>query len=294
MTRMRYQRLALSMFLCLSLLGLTFTADLSAQAASPTFGSVEFQARIQPTGGRAEPVRSLPFYLLRKSVADIRREAEEAEPPMQLDEFVDGLNASTELKAWMKDHHTVALAGTDFIKKLTPDDVASIPEFLDAFMVHNGASVNAGVPAPKFKENDRLSNPEKYERERDQYLQAIQRYIVAHPESIQGIDAQLGDANPTQRWAQQQAEQQRKIDRRSQVLAQTTYLAGRAESDLDGRGILRGLAPGTYWLTTLDTPAMAGDVRLLWDVSVQVAAGQTVRIELSNLNAVEPATRLPR
>jgi hypothetical protein len=150
------------------------------------------------------------------------------------------------------------------------------------------------VPAPKFKESDRLSNPERYKREREQYLQAIRRHIAAHPESTQGIDAQLGDANPTQRWTQRQVEQQRKIERRSQVLAQTTYLAAQAESNLEGRGILRGLAPGAYWLTTLDTPAMAGDVRLLWDVPVHVASGQTARIELSNLNAVEPASRPSR
>ena len=78
------------------------------------------------------------------------------------------------------------------------------------------------------------------------------------------------------------------------MLAQTAYLAAQVESDFEGRGALRGLAPGTYWLTTLDTPAMAGDVRLRWDVLVQVAAGQIARINLSNLNAVEPASRPSR
>jgi hypothetical protein len=194
----------------------------------------------------------------------------------------------------MKKNHTVALSGTDFTKKLTPEEITSIPEFMDAFMVRNGASLNAGVPTPKYKDSERLSNPEKYKREREQYLQAFQRYIAAHPESKEGLDAQLIDSSPTQRWAQQQAEQQRKIDWRSQLLAHTTYLAAQAESDLEGRGALRGVPPGKYWLTTLDTPAMAGDVRLQWDVAVQVAPGQTARIELTNLNAVEPASRPTR
>jgi hypothetical protein len=267
-------------------------AKLPAQA--PAAGSVEFQARIQPTGGRAEPVRSLPFYLLRKSVADIHKEAERAEPPVDLNGFVDSLEVSPELKAWMKKNHTVELSGTEFTKKLTGEDITTVPEFLAAFMAQNGASLNAGVPAPKFKESERLSNPEKYQRERDLYMQAIKRYLAAHPESTEGIDAELRESNSTQRWVQLQGEQQRKIERRSQLLAQTTYLAAQADSDLEGRGAMRGLPPGAYWLTTLDTPAMAGDVRLQWDVPVHVVAGQVARIDLSNLNAAEPAGRPSR
>jgi hypothetical protein len=283
------RKLKVCVFTLVILSGLYVAAGLRAQA--PASGAVEFQARIQPVGGRLEPVRSLSFYLLRKSVAEIRKEAEQAEPPAELDSFIDGLSVSPELKAWMKKNHTVALSGSDFTKQLTADDITGVPEFLEAFMVHNGAALNAGLPAPKFKESDRVSNPEKYRREREQYLQAVRRYFAAHPEGTEGIDAQLGDSNPSQRWVQRQVEQQRKIERRSQMMAQTTYLAAQAESDLEGRGSLRALAPGRYWLTTLDTPAMAGDVRLLWDVPVEVKAGQTSRIELSNLNAVEPSGR---
>ena len=286
---MRYHRLLVCSALFLAACGFTLNADLGAQ--TPASGSIEFQARIQPAGGRLEPVRSIPFYLLRKSLADIRTEAQQVEPPTDFDEFIESLGVSAELKAWMRKYNTVALSGTDFTKRLTAEDVTGIPEFLDAYMKHNSASLNAGVPAPKFKESDRLSNPEKFKRERDQYLQAIKRHIAARPETLQGIDAQLGDSDPTQRWAQRQAEQQRKIERRSLVLAQTTYLAAQTDSDLEGRGAIRGLLPGTYWLTTLDTPAMAGDVRLQWDVPVRIAPGETTRIDLNNINAVEPASR---
>jgi hypothetical protein len=292
MTRMRYRCLAVSATLALAILGLTGVADLRAQA--PASGSVEFQARIQPAGGRLEPVRSLSFYLLRKSAADIRKEAEETEPPTDLNGFIDSLSVSPELKAWMKKNNSVSLSGKDFVKGLKAEDVTGVPEFLDAYMARNGASLNAGVPAPKYKESDRLANPEKYRREHEQYLQAIKRYITAHTESLEGTDAQLSDSDPTQRWVQRQAEQQRKIERRSQMLAHTTYLAAQIDSDLDGRGAWNGLLPGAYWLTTLDTPALAGDVRLQWDVPVQVASGQTARIELNNLNAIEPANRPPR
>jgi hypothetical protein len=292
MTAMRYRRFSICAFAFSVLAGLVLAAALHAQA--PSSGSVEFQARIQPSGGRLEPVRSLPFYLLRKSVAEIRKEAEQAEPPVDLDGFVDSLSVSPELKAWMKKNHTVALSGTEFTKKLTPEEITSIPEFMDAFMVRNGASLNAGVPTPKYKDSERLSKPEKYKLEREQYLQAFQHYIATHPESKEGLDAQLIDSNATQRWAQQQVEQQRKIDRRSQLLAHTTYLAAQAESDLEGRGALRGVPPGKYWLTTLDTPALAGDARLQWDVAVQVAPGQIARVDLTNLNAVEAASRPAR
>ena len=65
-----------------------------------------------------------------------------------------------------------------------------------------------------------------------------------------------------------------------------SYLAAKTDSDLDGHGAFTGLPPGTYWLGTLETEAVAGDARLRWDASVIVRAGQTTRLELSNLNAL--------
>src|SRR5712692_8469279 len=48
-------------------------------AGTPASGMIEFVARAMPTAGRAEPVRQITFYLLKKSFADIRKEAEAAE-----------------------------------------------------------------------------------------------------------------------------------------------------------------------------------------------------------------------
>ena len=75
-------------------------SSLSAQ----TTGSVEFSAQVAPTGGRPEPVRQLTFYLLRKSLDEVRSEASQVEPAPDLDPFVDGLKVSPELKMWMKKH----------------------------------------------------------------------------------------------------------------------------------------------------------------------------------------------
>jgi hypothetical protein len=87
------------------------------------------------------------------------------------------------------------------------------------------------------------------------------------------------------------ADQQRQSVRRTLELAQTRYLVARTESDLEGRGTLTGIAPGNYWITTLDTPALAGDVRLRWDRPVAIRSGEISRIELSNINAVETVER---
>src|SRR4051812_34406180 len=184
---MRIRALA-GFFAFLQLLLLSTVNVPGLQAQDRHSGDVEFFARIQPTGGRLEPVRSLPFYLLRKSLSDIRNEAEKTEPPADLNTFVDGLKLSPELKDWMKKNRTVALSGTDFTKHLTGADIIAIPELFDAFLAQNGASLNAGVPAPKYKESDRTKNPEKYQRDRQQYLETLKRYIGQHPETIEGLD----------------------------------------------------------------------------------------------------------
>jgi hypothetical protein len=263
----------------------------AAQERTAGTGALEFVARVAPTGGHPEPARQMSFYLLRKSMAGIRAEVEQVQPAPDMDHFIDGLDVSPELKTWLKKHHTVDLTGKDFTKHLTSTDVIKVPEFLDAYKNINGAALNVGVPDSKLKEADRKKNPEKFGHAKEQYELAMHRYIDGNPDTLDGLDAELGDKNPAPRWAKVRGEQQRYVDRRASELAQTQYLVATTDSDLAGRGTLTGIPPGVYWITTLDTPALAGDTRLLWDRPVTIRPGETVHLELSNVNAVEKTER---
>lgn len=262
------------------------TVALGATAQEPTAGSVAFSAEIRPTGARAEPVREMSFYLLRKSLDAIGKEAEHNEPPANMDKFIDSLHVSAPLKAWMKKHQRVDLAGSDFTKQLTGEDITTVPEFREAYTNQNSVALGGRMPTPKYKESEKTKHPDKYQRERKEYLKALRQFVDANPETLQGLDAALREKNPHERWTQLRLKRQRHIDRATLELAQTRYLAAETNSDLNGHGVLTGLAPGTYWITTLDEPALAGDARLRWDVPVTVRAGATTRIELSNLNSL--------
>lgn len=259
----------------------------SATAQSSASGAIDFIARVAPSGGRPEPVRGVEFYLLRKSLADIRTEAEKADPPPDMDHFIDTLEFSPELKAWMKKHHTVNLQGTEFTSHLTGDDIVGVPEFFDAYKMLNGGNGSGGYPQPKYKESDKTKNPDKYQHEVDQYADTMRRFVQKNPDTLSGLDAELAGQNPGRKWAQLLSEQKQRAEHRALQMAQSTYLAAQTEPGADSHGLLQGLAPGDYWLTTLDTPALAGDVRLQWDLAVTVRPGETTRVELSNVNALE-------
>jgi hypothetical protein len=261
---------------------------IAAQVQVSTGSSVEFVAQVKPQDGQLEPVRQLPFYLLRKSLAEIRAEAERAEPSTGMDEFIETLKVSTELKVWMKAHHRVDLAGADFTKQLTPEDVVNIPEFLSAYNAQNGGTLTTDFPEPKPpKAGSKPSDNDKYQHQLELRHQALLHYLRANLDSLDGLDADLGDQNPERLWVRLQNEQRNRIESRTLKLAQTQYLAARTNTNLDGRGVFAGVAPGEYWITTLDTSALAGDQRLRWNVSVTVRPGQIARVELSNLNAMD-------
>jgi uncharacterized protein YnzC (UPF0291/DUF896 family) len=280
------RNLRLLAFAC-ALSALLIPAARTAAAQASATGSVELNAYVRASQAQPEPVRGMTFFLLSRSLSDIRKEVATADSMVDLDHFVAQLDVSAELKDWISKHRRVDLAGTDFTKEVSPDDVVKVPEFLTAYTSQNGAALHAVIPEPKYKKGEEQKNPEKYKEDREQYRQALRRYIQANLDSIEGIDAELRDVNPYPRWAKVQGEQQRHLEKRVMQLAQTHYLVAMAVSNLSGSAAFDNVPAGQYWITNLDIPALAGDLRLHWDVAISVPPAKTARIELSNLNAVE-------
>jgi hypothetical protein len=265
---------------------------LAAPRAAAQNGSVQFTARITPSGGVDEPVRSFPFYLLRKSYADIQKEADAAFPSSSMNTFIDTLDLSPEMKKWMKKNQCVNLFGADFIKKMKVDDVMDVPEFFQAYVERMTGDTTVNFPNPKYKPEDKVKDPEKYARLKKQYYDSIRAFFIQNPTSTDGIDLALEDVNPGHKWDNLQAKDRAELDRHTSELAQGTYLVARVDTDVQGDGFLRGIPPGNYWISSLNIPATAGDARALWDVPVTVRPGQTAYAALSSINSV--TVRHPR
>jgi hypothetical protein len=265
----------------------------AAPPATAQDGSIEFVARATPSGGLEEPVRGFPFYLLRKSFEDIDSEADAAVPRLEIDAFIDKLEVSKELKAWMKKNHSVALSGADFIRKLRTADVMEVPEFYKAYLERNSGDQSVDFPNPKFKASDKVKDPAKYEKLSAEYTEAIRHHIDQNPQSIDGIDLNLTEADPSPKWNALEAKRIPEIHRRVLELAQSKYLVARTETNLQGQGFLHGIPPGNYWLSTLDVAADVGDARQRWDAPVVVRPGNTTYTALSNVNTVQPSPTNP-
>jgi hypothetical protein len=273
----------------LLLAALAFTAMAAAPAprAAAQTGSIEFVIHVTPAGGLEEPVRGFPVFLLSRSFDDIKKEADDAFPKEKLDDFIDGLDGSKELKDWMKKNQWITFSGLDFVKKLKPADVMNVPEFYKAYMDRN--SGDQGFPEPKYKESDKQKDPAKYDKEKAKYREDVQHYVEQVPESINGIDINLQDIDPSRKWNAMEAKRVPEVQRRVTDLAEGKYLVARTETNLQGQGFFPNVMPGTYYLSTLDVPATVGDERPRWDLPLTVQAGQISYAALSNVNAVQDA-----
>ncbi len=254
-------------------------------------GSVEFVIQVTPAGGLQEPVRGFPVFLLNKSFTDIQTEADATFPRQNLNDFIDSLDVSKELKDWMKKNQWITLSGQDFTKKLNADSIMGIPEFYKAYMDRNAGDQSGGFPVQKFKESEKQKDPEKYAKDEQKYQDAVRHYIQQIPESINGIDSNqnLLDIDPSRKWRDIEAKRAVQVQRRVTDLAEGKYLVARTETNLQGQGFFPNISPGTYFLSTLDVPATVGDVRSRWDFPLTVQPGQVAYAVLSNVNAVQDA-----
>jgi hypothetical protein len=269
--------------------GVALCISLSATGvrAQSDSGALEISAHITPTAARPEPVRQFTFYILTKSYTAIVKEVEDKDPVPPRDQFIDGLKVSPELRAWLKAHDTMDLAAPDVDKLLTPEDVLGVPEFLLAYQRSNSGGVTNGFPKPKYTEADKTDHPQKYEKLHEQYLADLKKFIHARPESVSGIELELDGVSPQHKWATIQNDRLKRVQRVAPDVAQTQFLAGKTDTDLDGHAWLGGLPSGNYWISTLNLDADAGDMRVRWDVPVHVERGKTSRVELSNVNSID-------
>jgi hypothetical protein len=274
----------------IALCALSFAGTARAQAE---VGGLEIFARITPTGARPEPVRQFTFYILTKSYSEIVKEVEEQDPVPPRDQFIDGLKVSAQLRTWLKAHDTLDLTEPGFDKLLTPDDIINIPEFLQAYQRSNSGGVTSGLPKPKYGEPDKTDHPEKYEKLKQDYLVSLKKFIRSHPETVSGVELELDAVNPQRKWTALQNSRRKRVQRVAPDAAQLKFLAAKADTDLEGHAALSGIAPGDYWISTLNLDADAGDMRVRWDVPVKIERGKTMRIELSNLNSFDARSAAP-
>jgi hypothetical protein len=270
--------------LALAICDIFFAGASLAQSAT---GTIEFLARVTPTGARPEPVRDFTFYVLTKSYTEIVKEMEDKDPIPARNEFIETLKVSPELKAWLKDHEILDLTMPDVDKSITPEDVMHVPEFKAAYERSNSGGVTDGFPKPKYTEAEKTEHPDKYEKHKQEYIAALKKFVQTHPETISGMELELDAVNPQKKWATLETQQRKRIQRTAPDTAQTKFLVAKADTNLDGHAYISGLAPGKYWISTLNLDAASGDMRLRWDVPVAIQAGQTTRVELTNLNSTD-------
>jgi len=250
-------------------------------------GTLEFTAYVSPSGAKPEPVRDFTFYLLTKSFEEIKHEIEEKNGAPDREKFIAALKLSPELKEWMKAHDVLDLTMPGLDKLLTAEDILGVPELLLAYQRSNSGGVTSGIPKPKYRDADKTERPERYEKEHQEYLTALKKFIQSHPETVAGIELELDGINPGRKWAEAQNGYKKRVRQQAPMQAQTKYLVKRVDTSLEGTARVSRLPAGKYWVSTLDLEAGAGDSRLIWDVPVTIQAGQTTQIELTNLNSTE-------
>src|SRR5436309_12410649 len=124
-------------------------------------------------------------------------------------------------------------------------------------------------------------------------LSAPKEFIQNPPEANSGGQVGLGGGKPQKKWDVLQNDRRRRVQRIAPNVAQIKFLAAKVDTDLEGRATISGLAPGDYWISTLNLDADSGDMRVRWDVPVRIERGKAIRVELSNLNSIDTRSSTP-
>jgi hypothetical protein len=272
-------------------LALAGAASLRArQVSAASLGSLDVTVKVAPSEGNAEPARGLTLYLLRRSFEEIRKEADADEPKLDKNAFIEKQDFSPELKAWMKKHQVVDFNTPEFAKAVAADDIINIKELSDAFSSRTNGDMSVELPNAKYQKVDKQKHPDKYKQLMDEYRNQLKQVIEQHPEVISDLHTQLENSNinPGAGWDKLKMEREARVRRRGLQLAEGDYLAGQSITDLNGKCEFASVPPGSYWVSSLEIEASAGDTRVRWDFPVRVAAGQAAAVQLTSLNGITP------
>jgi len=139
--------------------------------------------------------------------------------------------------------------------------------------------VTSAFPRPKYRDADKTERPERYEKEHQEYLTALKKFIQSHPETVAGIELELDGINPGRKWAEAQKHYKKKCGSRPPMAKHKRNISRFGWTpNLEGAAHVARLPAGNYWLSTLDLEAGAGDSgNMGCPVTIQ-GAGQTTRI----------------
>ena len=259
---------------------------LSRPQQNDSVGTVVFRAGVVLGTGDVKPVPRQDFFLLSKSLSAIERETLEKYPLPTFGSYVDTLQISPELKAWMNRYEGSELL--EAIKlHLTYEDTRKVPEFKKALeLALLGYQATGKIP-PSPSEKDRLRSDAKHIKKVRAFEDAV-RHELESDSSLRGqVWAWLAQANPflpSASWNGFLAEAIE--DRRARARHQTPqYVVATTKTNLLGEGRFEQIKPGTYWLSNLHYAPVAL-ARVLWDVRVELKTGEIKELELSNDNAL--------
>lgn len=260
------------------------------QVSAASLGSLDVTVRIAPSAGNAEPARGLPLSLLRKSFEDIRKEADSTEPALDKDAFIEKQDLTPDCKAWMRKHQIVDFSSKEFPRTLTVEDILDIKEFADAFSLRTKSDLTLNMPSAKYLKVDQKKNPEKYQQLLDQYHAGLKTMLAAHPDVLDDMhtELELVNINPGAAWHKLELDRDMRVHRRTLELAGNEYLVAQSTTDLEGRCSFANVAPGNYWVSSLEIQAASGDTRVRWDFPVRLAPGQSASVQLNSLNGIAP------
>jgi len=75
-------------------------------------------------------------------------------------------------------------------------------------------------------------------------------------------------------------------------IAQVKFLAGKVDTDLEGRALVSGLAPGDYWISSLNLDADSEICACAGMSRSELSAGKPSS-HLSNLNSIDVRSSAP-